>query len=260
MPKLAANIDFLFTEWAFADRFQAARDAGFTAVEILFPYAHDPDVITTGFARTGLKAALINMPVGDVSSGDLGLACLPERQDEFDQGVIAAEQLAVAVDTPTLHVVAGIGNPEDPAQTETYIRNVQQAADRMSTHGINISLEPINQRDRPGFFLLDNDHAARLMEKIDRPNVFLQFDFYHTQLTNGDLGGQWDRHAARTGHIQIANPPDRHEPGVGEVDYDHILKRIDDAGYRGWVSLEYVPSSDTLSSIKWAQSYLGGDK
>lgn len=260
MPKLAANIDFLFTEWAFADRFQAARDAGFTAVEILFPYAHDPDVITEGFARTGLKAALINMPVGDVAAGDLGLACLPDRQREFDEGIDRAEQLAVAVNTPTLHVVAGIGSPDDPAQTESYIRNVQQAADRMSTHGISISLEPINQRDRPGFFLRDNDHAARLMEKIDRPNVFLQFDFYHTQLTNGDLSGQWDRHAARTGHIQIANPPDRHEPGVGEVSYDHILRRIDDAGYQGWVSLEYVPSTDTLSSIKWAEPYLGGDK
>lgn len=260
MPRLAANIDFLFTEWAFIDRFKAAADNGFRAVEILFPYAHDQDEIVAALDHTGLEIALINMPVGDLAAGDLGLSCLPERQAEFDAALDRAEQLALAVKTPVLHVVAGMGNPADATQTETYVRNVQTAADRMAAHDIRITLEPINQRDRPGFFLLDNAHAARLIGEIDRPNVQLQFDFYHTQLTSGDLSGQWDQYADITGHIQIANPPDRHEPGCGEINYDHILTRIDQAGYEGWVSLEYNPAKDTVSSIKWAAPYLNGTK
>ena len=95
-----------------------------------------------------------------------------------------------------------------------------------------------------------------VIEAVDADNLFLQFDVYHTQIMQGDVVRNFERHRERIAHVQIADVPGRHEPGTGELNIPFILAAIDRSGYEGWVSCEYAPSSTTEASLDWAREYL----
>ncbi|MEC9347742.1 MAG: TIM barrel protein [Pseudomonadota bacterium] len=251
MPRLAANIDWLFTELPFAERFGAARAAGFDAVEILFPYDHDPDVLAAAREAAGTEVVLVNTPAPYRAAGDIGCAADPARRSLFRSSIERGVEMARRLGAPRLHAVAGKGNVADPAARACFVENMRLAADLAADSGLAICIEPINTVDWPGFYLSRIEQALDLLADIDRPEVRLQFDFYHAQIMGGDLERRFRAALPVTGHIQIANPPGRNEPGVGEIDYDHVLGLVDQCGYDGPVSLEYRPLNSTLDSLAW---------
>lgn len=251
MPRFAANLSMMFTEVPFLERFQAAADAGFSAVEYLFPYEHDAAEIAQMLRSTGLSQALFNAPPGDWGSGERGLASLPGREDEFSDSLDAALRYAQALDCPRIHVMAGIPSAQETDSEALYVRRIQQAADQAADHGTDILIEPINPIDMPGYFLSSVRQALPLLERIARDNVGLQLDLYHAQITDGDITRLIQRTAGVTKHVQIASVPDRHEPDTGELDYRYVLNALDSTGYRGWVGCEYHPAEDTLRGLGW---------
>ncbi len=259
MPKLAANLTFLFTELEFPARFAAAAEAGFAGVEYLFPYVREADDLRGWLEAAGLTQALINMPAGDWENGERGLACLPGREGEFEDGIGRAIDYARALNCANVHVVAGLAPPageERGAHEETYRRNLALAADRLAEHGLNALIEPINtKRDVPGFFLSTTGQALSIMDELDRPNIRLQFDAYHVQIMEGDVVTRFREALARIGHVQIANPPDRYEPDCGEIDYGYVLRAMDQAGYSGWVGCEYKPRAGTRAGLGWGADW-----
>lgn len=259
MPKFAANITFLFTELDFHARFQAAAEAGFPAVEHQFPHHYRKEDLAEWLQTAGLQQALINMPAGDWENGERGTTCLPGREAEFQDGIGTAVEYAQAIGCPTIHVVAGLapaGGPERAAYEDTYRRNLAWAADAVAPHNLTLSIEPINgKRDVPGFFLQTTDQALAIMDEIDKPNVKLQFDVYHVQIMEGDLIHRFRACVDRVGHVQIANPPDRHEPDHGEINYPRVLSEIDAAGYTGWIGCEYKPRAGTREGLGWGRDY-----
>lgn len=254
MPRFAANLSMMFTERPFLERFAAAAASGFTAVEYLFPYDHPAETVADALRSAGLKQALFNMPPGNWATGDRGLASIPDRRAEFETALVTAIFYATTIETPLLHMMAGIAPCDDPAAIACYRENLKKAADVTAEAGIGLVIEPINKRDMPGYFLNDFDRALDLVLELDMPNLNLQFDVYHRQILHGDVITALRQMAPRIGHIQIASVPNRHEPLTGELDDRRIFQEIDAIGYRGYVGCEYRPAAKTEDGLGWMAS------
>jgi len=258
MPRLAANISWLFTEVPLLDRFAAAAAAGFSAVECQFPGDAPPAEIAALLRKHGLTLALFNMFAGDYAKGDRGMGALPGRETEFMAGIERALELARATGCTRIHALAGLwpeGRPKSQGE-ETYVANLRRAADLAAPHGVTILIEPLNSRDNPGYFLNTCADALRTIERVGRANLSLQFDLYHCQIMEGDLARHVRSLAGRFAHVQIAGVPDRNEPDIGEVNFPFLLDLLDETGYRGWVGCEYRPRAGTVAGLGWARRWL----
>lgn len=253
MPKFAANLSLMFNELPFIDRFDAAARAGFQAVEFLFPYQHGPEEIAGRLRAHGLRNVLFNLPPGDWDAGERGIASLPGREEEFRAGVGEALRYALALGTPSLHAMAGIvaAGSEAAAHRRTFVDNLKYAAGACARHGINLLIEPINNRDMPGYFLNLQAEAHRIREEVGAANLKVQMDFYHVQIMEGDIAMKLRRYLPHVGHIQIASVPDRHEPDDGEINYPYLFRLLDEIGYDGWVGCEYRPAAGTVEGLRW---------
>jgi hydroxypyruvate isomerase len=251
MPRFAANLSMMFTEWSFLDRFEAAAQAGFTAVEYLFPYEHPVDAIADRLSRNGLTQALFNLPPGDWAAGERGLAALAARFDELRAGVDTALRYAAATKVRRVHLMAGNADRLDPQALAAYRRSVAYAAERVGAAGLDLLLEPINSRNMPGYFLNDFAFAENLIRELALPNLKLQFDIYHRQILHGDVTMALRASLPIIGHIQIASIPSRHEPDGEELSYPFLFAELDRIGYDGYVGCEYNPRAGTLQGLGW---------
>jgi hydroxypyruvate isomerase len=253
MPKFAANLTMLFNEVAFLDRFAAARRAGFAGVEYLFPYEYDPAEIKRRLDEHGLTQVLHNLPAGNWGAGERGIACHPDRVDEFEESVTRAIHYATALGCTQLNCLAGIApaGVEPGRARATFVANLRGAARRLQDAGIRLLIEPINTRDIPGFFLRTTAQAIEITEEVGSGNLFLQYDVYHMQIMEGDLATTIQKNLDRIAHMQIADNPGRHEPGTGEINYEFLFDFVDRIGYAGWIGCEYKPAASTESGLGW---------
>jgi hydroxypyruvate isomerase len=244
----------MFNEYPFLDRFAAAADAGFDAVEFLFPYDHPPEAIGTRLAQHGLTQALFNLPPGNWAAGERGLASLQDRADEMVDGTARALEYAAATGVTRLHLMAGLGDRHDPAAMARYRDAVVRTAETLAAHGIDLLLEPINARDMPGYFLNDIDATAALIRELGIGNLRLQFDMYHCQIIHGDITMRLRNNIKMIGHVQVASVPSRNEPDGEEVNYPFLFEELDRLGYAGIVGCEYRPRGATLDGLAWFES------
>ncbi len=253
MPKFAANLSLLFNELPFLDRFEAAAAAGFNAVEFMFPYEFEADDIAARLKANGLRLVLFNLPAGNWSAGERGLAIYPNLVGEFRDSVDRASKYASALGCAQLHCLAGIapGGADIRAMRKTYVENLRYAAERLAGDGITLLIEAINARDVPGYFLDTTAKAADIVESVEAQNLRLQYDIYHMQIMEGDLAPTIDKYLPMIAHIQIADTPGRNEPGTGEINYPFLFDHLDRIGYKGWVGCEYRPLSSTFDSLAW---------
>ncbi|CAN7591467.1 hydroxypyruvate isomerase [Variovorax sp. LjRoot84] len=253
MPRFAANLTMLFTELPFMERFEAAAKAGFKAVEYLFPYAYDKKELTAALRANGLQQVLHNLPAGNWDGGERGIGCHPDRVSEFREGVGMAIDYATALGCPKLNCLLGkLPQGVGPAEAnKVAVENLRFAAKELEGAGIRLLIEPINHFDIPGFFLTRTDQALALIEEVGSANLLLQYDIYHAQRMEGELGATIAKNMAKIGHIQLADNPGRGEPGTGEINYPWLFKHIDAAGYTGWIGCEYKPKSDTVNGLGW---------
>ncbi len=255
MPRFAANLTLMFTEVPFLDRFAAAAQAGFTAVEFLFPYEHPAQAIADRLAANGLTPALFNLPPGDWAAGERGLAALPQRFADVQAGLERALPYAEATGVARLHLMAGLADARDSAARDAYRRSVAWCAERLAARGLDLVLEPINGRNMPGYFLDDFDAAAALIADLALPNLKLQFDLYHCQIMHGDVTTRLRALMPIVGHVQTASVPERHEPGSGEMNDTALFAELDRLGYAGFVGCEYNPRAGTTEGLGWFAPY-----
>ncbi|MDQ7833852.1 MAG: hydroxypyruvate isomerase [Humidesulfovibrio sp.] len=253
MPKFSANLSMLFTELPFLERFAAAREAGFSAVEYLFPYDYDAATLKSLLDENGLEQVLCNLPAGDWAAGDRGIACDPARVGEFKAGVAKAIAYAKKLNIPRLNCLAG-KRPENVREKDawdTLKSNLGYAAGELARANRVLLVEFINLYDIPGFFLHGTRQTLRLLDTIGAPNIAMQYDVYHAQRSEGELVATLRTNISRIGHIQIADNPGRHQPGTGEINFPFVFSEIDRLGYQGHIGLEYVPTPDTRASLAW---------
>jgi len=253
MPKFAANLTMLFTEHPFLDRFERAARAGFDAVEFLFPYGFDASEIKDRLATHKLKLVLHNLPAGDWDAGERGIACLPNRVEEFREGVARAIEYGRKLGVPKVNCLAGkapAGIAPDVLR-KTFVENLRFAAAELKAVGIRLLVEPINLYDIPGFYLNRTEQAVSILDEVGSDNLFIQYDIYHAQRVEGELIATMQKYFARIGHIQLADNPGRNEPGTGEINYDRVFAAIDRMGYDGWIGCEYKPATTTEAGLAW---------
>ncbi len=256
MARFAANLGWLFPEHAFLDRFGAARRAGFRAVEFSVPYDHRAEAIAERLREHELQCVLFNVPSGDTSKGDFGLACRPERVAEFRAGVARALEYARLLKPARINVIAGVQREgDDPAELHaTLVANLRYAAAELDRAGIAMLIEPINNVDVPGCFFPHCASAAGLIAEVGARNFSLQCDLYHVAMMGGDPLATYESLRPLIGHVQFADAPGRGEPGTGGLDLAPVFARIDRSGYTGWIAAEYRPSrrtEDTLGWMRW---------
>ncbi|MBI3700806.1 MAG: hydroxypyruvate isomerase family protein [Afipia sp.] len=255
MPRFAANLSMMFNEVPFLDRFAAAADAGFDAVEFLFPYDFPADDVGERLHRNGLTQALFNLYPGDWAAGERGFAALPDRFGELKASVQKALPYAAATGVKRLHMMAGIADSREQKNVDSFRRAVAWTAEAFAKHDIDCVIEPINQRDVPGYFLNDFDFALRLIEDMKLPNLKLQFDIYHRQIVHGDVTMALRAMMPLIGHIQIASVPSRNEPADEELNYSFLFDELDRLGYKGFVGCEYRPKAKTEDGLGWFKPY-----
>lgn len=248
----------LFTEHPFLDRFEQASKAGFKAVEFLFPYAFPAQDIRQRLDANGLTLVLHNLPAGNWDAGERGIACHPNRVDEFRAGVATAITYAKALGVKQLNCLAGItpvGVSEELLR-ETFVANLKFAASALESAGLNLLIEPVNTFDIPGFYLSGTQQAIDILDEVGAKNAFVQYDIYHAQRMEGELATTLQKVLPRVGHIQLADNPGRHEPGSGEINYPFLFAHLERIGYTGWVGCEYKPATTTAAGLGWLKTSL----
>ena len=260
MPKFAANLTMQFNEVSFLERFEAAAKAGFTGVEYLFPYDYNKEDLVEQLRRHNLVQVLHNLPAGNWAAGERGIACLPDRTDEFQESVGIAVEYARALGCKTVNCLAG--KPPQGADRRkvrlTFVSNLRFAAAETSKAGIRLVTEPINNRvDMPGFYLTNTAQALSIIKQVGHPNLGLQYDIYHMQVMEGNLARTMEAHRELIWHVQIADNPGRNEPGTGEINYPFLFGFLDKIGYNGWIGCEYKPAKATVEGLRWFEPYRG---
>ena len=255
MPQFAANLTMLFNELPFLDRFQAAAQAGFKGVEFLFPYAYDAHEIKARLEANGLQLVLHNLPPGDWDSGERGIACHPDRVDEFRAGVVRGIEYAQVLGVKQLNCLAGKSPTDvpDAVLRQTLVNNLRYAAAEFKKAGMRVLVEPINTFDIPGFYIHRTEQALGVLDEVGADNVFVQYDIYHAQRMEGELAATMQKHLGRIGHMQLADNPGRHEPGTGEINYAFLFAHLDRIGYQGWIGCEYKPTTTTGAGLGWRE-------
>jgi hydroxypyruvate isomerase len=255
LPRFSANLEFLFQELPFLDRFAAAAASGFSTVEYMFPYAQDVGMVARTLQSNNLRLDLFNLPAGDFAAGERGIAVDPSRVEEFARGVDEAVRIAAELRCSKINCLVGRSLPghDFDLQYNCLVDNLRVAVYRLAAERLSLQVELLNPIETPGFFLDNLDLVERLL--ADVPGLRFQCDLYHVQRTRGELIGTLRRFAPSIGHVQIADAPERHEPGTGEINYRRVFQEIDAIGYSGRIGLEYKPSGATPHSFDWVSEY-----
>jgi hydroxypyruvate isomerase len=257
MPFFSANLNFLFNEVPFMERFKAAAQAGFKYVEFMFTYDYDLKEIKQQLIENNLKLVLINLPAGNWDEGDRGIAADPSRKEEFrigvQKGIEAAEFLGVDKLNCLVGKVAGDYNEHEIMAN--ILDNVEYAADEFNKVSLKLMLEPINRFDIPGFYLNTTEQVMQIIKKLSRSNLFLQYDIYHAEREKENHEHIINEYISRIGHIQLADNPGRNQPGSGVVDFKYLIGLLEEKGYSGFIGMEYKPIGSTLDSLSWVQEY-----
>jgi len=258
MLRFSANLTMMFNEVDFLERFARAARAGFKGVECQFPYEWGKEQLAEYLDKYNLEQVLHNLPAGNWSAGERGIACLPERVGEFQEGVGLAIGYAKALKCPCLNCIVGVTPTEVPAEKvhQTLVDNLRFAATALEREGIRLLVEPLSDQAIPGFYLVHTRDALQLLKEVGHANLWLQYDIYHMQIMEGNLTRTILDNLAHIAHIQLADNPGRHEPGTGEINFANLLRFIDEAGYNGWIGCEYKPAGVTEDGLGWIKPYL----
>ena len=276
MPQFAANLSMMYLELSFLDRFEAAAQDGFKAVEFLFPYAYSSEELAARLKAHHLQQVLFNAPPGGTdptaidqawNSNTRGTASIPGREKEFQQGVEMALRYAEALHCPRIHLMAGLlgAGQTHTSNRATYVNNLRWAASLAAKQGLDVLIEPINTRDIPGFYLNRQDQAHSIIDEVGATNLKVQMDLYHCQIVEGDVAMKIRQYlpTGRVGHFQIAGVPERHEPDIGEINYAYLFDVIDGVSkacnWQGWVGCEYKPklggqAGGTSTGLSWLKN------
>jgi hydroxypyruvate isomerase len=253
MLKFTANLSLLFTELELIDRFEAAKQQGFDAVEIQFPYNLSVETLRNILEQQQLKLVLFNVDADDLLLAGEGLACVPEKREQFRQAVVQAMAYAQLLKPEVINVLPGrcLDELRRKEYLETFLENLHFAAEAFAPLGIKTVFEAVNTCDMPGFIIHSGQQMLDVLNQLNHPKLFMQYDIYHMQMMGEKPDEFISRHAGKIAHIQFADCPGRGQPGTGLINFKRIFSAIEKSTYSGWVGAEYKPVGATTESLDW---------
>lgn len=257
MSAFSANLNFLFNEVPFMEKFSAATKAGFKNVEFMFPYDFEQNEIKRQVQENNLKLVLFNLPAGNWNEGDRGIAADPARKEEFKNGVAKAIEAAKLLEVSRINCLVGkvAGNYTDKEIMDNLLDNLGFAADEFQKAGLDLLIEPINHFDIPGFYLNTTEQVVDIINKLNKPNIYLQYDIYHAEREGENHNQVIEKYIAKIAHVQVADNPGRNQPGTGVIAVKDLFAKLLGLGYKGYIGLEYKPTGDTVDSLSWVNKY-----
>ena len=257
MLKFSANLSLLFTEVELVERFKAAADSGFRAVEIQFPYSLPAAQIEQILGEQSLKLVLFNIDADDLLQGGEGLASAPKKQDQFKYALEQAESYAQFLKPDVINVLPGrcLDDKKTGYYLDTFKRNLELALEAFSPLGIKTVFEAINTVDMPHFLISSGAQMLEVLQDVNQRDLLMQYDIYHAAKMEDNYAEFIQQHAEKIGHIQFADNPGRGEPTTGDIDFAQLFALIDNSGYQGWLGAEYKPSESTVKSLDWYENY-----
>ncbi|MGR8929875.1 MAG: hydroxypyruvate isomerase family protein [Gammaproteobacteria bacterium] len=253
MLRFTANLSLLFTELPLQQRFQAARQQGFEAVEIQFPYELSAEQIHSVLQEQQLKLVLFNVDADTLLQGGEGLAAVPEKQARFKSAVEQTLEYADLLKPEVINVLPGrcLDVQRIAEYRQTFLSNLQYATDAFAKIGVTTVFEAVNSIDMPGFIVDTSQAMLDVLDELKHPNLRMQYDIYHMSRMREDCALFLGKHIERIGHIQFADCPGRGQPGSGDVDFHTLFNLIASSAYSGWVGAEYKPLGDSGDSFSW---------
>lgn len=261
MTKLAVNLSMIFTEVPLIERFALAHSHGFHHIEIQFPYELSIDDIQAQMKLYDLHICLINVPAGDLMQGGDGLAGIPGREIAFHQALELAIEYAIALNVPSLNILAG-KQPKDADLLpclNILSDNFKLACHLLSEYNIQPVFEMINGTDMPRFLVQNIAQAQEMLEAVQHPALKMQFDCYHMAMMGEDVLSALQENIDWIGHIQFADCPGRHEPDTAQIDYSSIFTWLKKSTYTGYIAAEYKPQSHSNQSFAWKDKYFSNN-
>ena len=257
MLNFSANISLLFTEKALVDRFKAAKQQGFNAVEIQFPYTLRAAAIKNQLDEQALKLVLFNVAADDLLQGGEGLASVPEKRRQFKQAIDDAVDYAALLKPEAINILPGRCFDKNRLEEylETFKENLCFAVEAFSPLGIKTVFEAINKHDMPGFIIDSGAKMIGVLNQLSCPWLFMQCDIYHLQMAGEQPETFIAEYAEQIGHIQFADCPGRGQPGTGQIDFKRVFSVIEESTYSGWVGAEYKPIGSTVDSLGWLTQF-----
>jgi len=260
MLRFDANLTTMYADLPLLSAMAAARADGFEAIECRSPFSEPKEKVAEALAELGLKLVQFNCPMGDFAAGERGIACLPGREEDFRASIALTVDYARTLGCEQVNCIAGIkpaGRTDDEIEA-VLVANLKYAAPRLADAGVKLQIEAINPIDNPGTFLTTTEQFERIHDKVGDDNLYLQYDFYHMQVVQGDLIRTFERLKDRITHVQVADNPGRHEPGTGEINYRFVFAELERLGYSGWIGCEYVPRTTASRGLGWMAEHMDG--
>lgn len=253
MLRFSANLSLLFTEVPLQQRFQAAKEHGFAAVEIQFPYELNANTIRQKLDSQQLKLVQFNVDADNLLQGGEGLAAVPEKQRQFKEAVAQSAAYAKVLKPDVINVLPGrcFDKTRFATYLQTFKENLHYATEAFSALGIKTVFEAINTVDMPDFIVYSSAQMLSVINEINHPDLLMQYDIYHIQMMQENPANFIQQYADTIGHIQFADCPGRHQPGTGTVDFIELFSVIEASTYKGWVGAEYNPLNNTQASLNW---------
>jgi hydroxypyruvate isomerase len=253
MLKFSANLSLLFTEYELVKRFEIAKQSGFSAVEIQFPYRVHPEILAAILAEEQLKLVLFNVAADDLMEGGEGLACVPEKKSQFEEALAQAVAYAHYLKPEAINILPGrcFDKKRIKEYETTFKENLQLAAETLKPLGIKAVFEAINTYDMPDFIVHNGKQMLDILDQLKHPNLYMQVDIYHLHRMGADMIEFIAQHVDKIGHIQFADSPGRGQPGTGDIDFQEVFSAIQQSSYSGWCGAEYKPVGGTFESLSW---------
>ncbi len=253
MLRFTANLSLLFTEFPLEQRFKAAKEHGFTAVEIQFPYELTATTIRTELDKHQLQLVLFNVAADDLLQGGEGLAAVPEKQQQFKETVAQTVAYAKILKPSVINILPGCCfDPKRLSEyQQTFKNNLRYALEAFSPLGIKTVFEAVNTINMPDFIIHNSAQMLAIMQEINHPDLLMQYDIYHMQMMQENSADFIAQYADQIGHIQFADCPGRQQPGTGSIDFQQLFSVIKNSAYTGWTGAEYIPSENSSASLTW---------
>lgn len=259
MLKFSANLSLLFTEYELIKRFRAAKQSGFLAVEIQFPYSVHPEILGSVLTGEQLQLVLFNVAADDLMCGGEGLACVPEKKAQFEEALAQAVAYSHYLKPEAINILPGrcFDKKRIKNYETTFKENLLLAAETLKPLGIKAVFEAINTYDMPDFIVHNSKQMLAILDELNHPNLYMQVDIYHLHRMGEDVIEFIAQHVDKIGHIQFADSPGRGQPGTGNIDFKRVFSIIQQSGYSGWCGAEYRPVDSTFESLSWFEAIEG---
>jgi hydroxypyruvate isomerase len=246
----------VFEHLPFEQRLEKVAEAGYRNVELVGEYAKWSDA---DFERANAKRKELGIKFDCTAGLKFGVSN-PEQREPLLAELRRALPIMERIECPTMIVMSGNRVPGMPRemQHQSCVESLKAAAkvvEGKSIHGepVRLLLETIDPKENPQYYLTQVREALQVVQEVAHPQVELLYDFYHEQISAGNLIEKLEKSIGKLGLVHIADVPGRHEPGTGEINYENIFRKLGELNYTGMVAMEFLPSRDPVEKLRAAR-------